>query len=655
MQSAIYAVSLFVILAPLLGAAIAGIAGKLIGRSRSHWITIILMALSFSGSIYIFGEIVLRGLPSVDQFIYTWGISGTYYLGIGILIDRLAAVMMMTVTFVSLLVHIYSIGYMKEDPGYSRFFAYMSLFTFFMLVLVAANNFLLLFFGWEGVGLVSYLLIGFWFQRESAAQGGLKAFVINRVGDFGFVLGIAGILAYFGVLDYQEVFRRAPEFIGVTIPITSHVQWSLITVICLLLFVGAMAKSAQLPLHIWLPESMEGPTPISALIHAATMVTAGVYMVARLSPLFELSEVALNVVLIVGATGALFLGVLALVQTDIKRVIAYSTMSQLGYMMAANGVSAFSAGIFHLMTHASFKALLFLAAGSVLIALHHEQDMRKMGGLRKYMPITYMMFLIGALALAAVPPFAGFYSKDAIIEAVKVANLPAAHYAYICLLLGAFVTALYIFRAFFMTFHGEERLSPHLQEHVQESSLVVIVPLIVLAIPSMLLGVLMADPMLYSSFPLLGDSVYVLPQYNFFNEVVLHYHGALNAALTAVFHWPFWLSLAGIVVAWIAYVQFPKLPHWCAQQLHFLYWVLINKYGFDALNEWFFVRGGRKLSSFFFNVADVKLIDGLFVDGSGREIMRISALLRRLQSGYLYHYALAMVLGLVVFLIWFWV
>ncbi len=655
MQSAIYTISLLIILLPLLGAAIAGIFGHFIGRAASHWVTILGVALSFMGSIYLFYAMVLGDVAPMDRFIYTWGISGSYYLGVGILVDQLTAVMITTVTFVSLLVHIYSIGYMKEDSGYQRFFAYMSLFTFFMLVLVMANNFLLLFFGWEGVGLVSYLLIGFWFQRESAAQGGLKAFVVNRVGDFGFILGIAGIVAYLGVLDYQEVFRRAPELINETLAITSHIHWSVITVICLLLFVGAMGKSAQLPLHVWLPESMEGPTPISALIHAATMVTAGVYMVARLSPLFELSAVALSVVLVVGASGALFLGIVALVQNDIKRVIAYSTMSQLGYMMAANGVSAFSAGIFHLVTHACFKALLFLAAGSVLIALHHEQDMRRMGGLRKYMPVTYLMFLIGALALAALPPFAGFYSKDAIIEAVQNANLPGARYAYTCLLWGAFVTALYIFRAFFLTFHTQERFDPHLREQVQETSAVVLVPLIVLAIPSMLLGILMAEPMLYNFFPLLGNSVLVLPQYNFFSQVIAEYHGTLNAALTSVFHWPFWFSVAGIFVAWLSYVRFPKFPAWCAERARLVYLILVNKYGFDAFNDWLFVRGGLKLSHFFFDFADVKLIDGILVDGSGREVTRLSALLRRLQSGYLYHYALAMVLGLILFLVWFFI
>ncbi|HVV68723.1 MAG TPA: NADH-quinone oxidoreductase subunit L [Gammaproteobacteria bacterium] len=653
MQQTIQTVVLIVIFVPLLGAAIAGIGGKLIGRSGAHWVTILGIAIAFCGALYLFGKMIVQGMPAYNTSLYTWAISGSIQLNVGFLIDRLTVVMMLTVTFVSLLVHIYSIGYMEGDSGYQRFFSYMSLFTFFMLMLVTANNFMLLFFGWEGVGLVSYLLIGFWFQKESAALGSLKAFIVNRVGDFGFILGIGAILAYFGSLDYAVVFNKASSLANATMTVFPHTHWSVITLICVLLFIGAMGKSAQIPLHVWLPESMEGPTPISALIHAATMVTAGVYMVARLSPLYEYSQTALSLVLIVGASGALFLGLIALVQNDIKRVIAYSTMSQLGYMMAANGVSAFSAGIFHLMTHACFKALLFLAAGSVIIALHHEQDMRKMGDLRKHMPITYLTFLIGALALAAIPPFAGFYSKDAIIEAVQSANIPGATYAYYCLLLGAFVTALYIFRAFFMTFHSGDRTDAKLRSHIHESRSVVIIPLIVLAIPSMLLGVLMAKPMLYNTqLSLLGGSIFVLPQYDFFVQAAAEFQGVFYAAAGAFLHLPFWFALLGVVCAWIAYVRFPGLPGVLRRKCHWLYWILMNKYGFDAFYRRVFVKGGLVLSHFFYNTGDMKLIDGVAVNGTGHEVSRISSWVRRLQSGYLYHYAFAMILGLFVFLVW---
>lgn len=645
-------IALLSILSPFFGGVIAGIVGKIIGDRASQWITILCVLVAFIASVYVFTELTMRGTSHFYGAIYTWGESGKFEFDMGIMIDRLSAIMMVVVTFVSLLVHIYSIGYMNGEPGYSRFFSYMSLFTFFMLVLVAANNFFLLFLGWEGVGLISYLLIGFWYQRESAAQGSLKAFVVNRVGDFGFIIGIAAVIGYFGSVDYATIFEMAPAFSNTTMTIMPGVECSVMTFICVFLFIGAMGKSAQLPLHVWLPESMEGPTPISALIHAATMVTAGIYMVARLSPMFELSQVALSMVLVIGATGALFLGILGLVQHDIKRVIAYSTMSQLGYMMAANGVSAFSASIFHLITHASFKALLFLAAGSVIVALHHEQDMRKMGGLRKYLPITYMTFLIGALALAAIPPFSGFYSKDSILEAVQQSHIPGAGYAYVCLLIGAFVTALYIFRAFFMTFHGTERLEPKWKDHIQESPMVIIMPLVLLAIPSMLLGILLIRPMIYHPFPLLGHSIYVLPEYNYLFKSVGHYEGALYYALNSFKHLPLWFAISGIFVAWISYVKLPGLPRIMAKRLHWLYQILINKYGFDIFNHWFFVRGGKKLSQFFYTVTDTQLIDQLLVNGSGREISRFSVWIRKLQSGYLYHYAFVMVLGLFIFLIW---
>lgn len=653
LQLSIPLITYIIIFAPLLGAAIAGIAGPVIGQRASHWTTIVGMALSLLCSLYVLVKIVLQGFPESHFILYTWGVSANYAFNVGFLVDRLTAIMMATVTFVSLLVHIYSIGYMKGDPGYQRFFSYMSLFSFFMLILVAADNFFLLFIGWEGVGLVSYLLIGFWFNKESAAQGGLKAFIVNRVGDCGFILGIAAIFVYFDSLDYLTIFNHAAALQSESISFLGT-NWSVITLICVLLFIGAMAKSAQLPLHIWLPESMEGPTPISALIHAATMVTAGVYMVARLSPVYELSQTALSMILVVGSAGALFLGILALVQNDIKRVIAYSTMSQLGYMMAANGASAFNAGIFHLMTHACFKALLFLAAGSVIIGMHHEQDMRKMGNLRKYMPITCLTFLIGALSMCAIPPFSGFYSKDAIIEVAKVAIMPGATFAYGCLLLGTYVTSLYTFRAFFMTFYSSERIDPKLRNHIKEPESSVLIPLIVLAIPSMVMGVLLVGPILSTGhFSLLGDSIYIAPQFNFIKIVMEEFHGGLMEALYAFTQLPFWFSVAGIFTAWIFYIKYPYLPEVLRKRMSFIYWILINKYGFDALNEWVFERGGKRLSNFFFNVADVKFIDGMLVDGSGHVVTRLAAWVRKLQSGYLYTYAFVMIIGLCAFLFWF--
>lgn len=654
MQLFIRMLTLITIFAPLLAAAIAGLAGHYIGRRGAHNITILGMLCSFICSCVIFSSIVLNGRPAAHLLLYTWGSSANFSFNVGLLIDRLTAVMMVTVTFVSLLVHVYSIGYMEEDSGYQRFFAYMSLFTFFMLLLVAADNFFVLFFGWEGVGLVSYLLIGFWYQRQAAAEGGLKAFIVNRVGDCGFILGIAAIFAYFHSLDYSTVFSQAAALQNTTFSILPNLHWSVITFICVLLFVGAMAKSAQFPLHVWLPESMEGPTPISALIHAATMVTAGVYMVARMSPLYELSETALSLVLVVGAGGALFLGMIALVQNDIKRVIAYSTMSQLGYMMAANGASAFSAGIFHLMTHACFKALLFLAAGSVIIGLHHEQDMRKMGNLRKYMPITCLTFLIGALAMSAIPPFSGFYSKDVIIEVVQLATIPGANFAYSCLLLGAFITPLYIFRAFFMTFFGNEKYPPKIQKHVKESPSYMVVPLILLAIPSMVIGLILAVPMLSNGrYSILGNTIFVAPQYNMLAEIMSHFPGVLYQTLDSFTHLPFWFSFTGIIAAWLFYVKYPLWPALIQHYLHFGYLILSKKYGIDTFYNWAFVRGAKRLSNFFYQVADMKIIDGFLVDGSGHAVVRFADRVRKLQTGYLYTYALVMMLGLLGFLAWF--
>lgn len=643
-------IALLVVFLPLVGSLIAGFLGKRIGIRASQAITILLMIGSFAGAVDIFNQVVFHG-NTWSGVIYTWADSGSFHFDVGFLIDQLTAIMMVVVTFVATLVHIYSIGYMKGDSGNQRFFCYMSGFTFAMLMLVTANNFVQLFFGWEGVGLVSYLLIGFWFEKESAAAGSLKAFLVNRVGDFGFLLGMAAILDYCGSLNYTTVFAKAATLAQTTINIFPNHPWSILTVICILLFVGAMGKSAQMPLHVWLPESMEGPTPISALIHAATMVTAGVFMVARMSPLFELSSVSLSVVMIVGATGALLLGLLAFVEFDIKRVIAYSTMSQLGYMMAANGASAFNAGIFHLMTHACFKALLFLAAGSVIIAMHHEQDLRKMGNLKKYLPITYITFLIGALALAAVPPTAGFFSKDAVIDAVHHSTIIGSEYSYVVLLIGAFVTAYYIFRAFFMAFHTKEKMDEHTRSHLKEHW-VMLLPLILLAIPSLVLGVYVAKPMLYDSPGFLGNSVTVLPQYNVLAQMGANFHGVWHQVKDCIYTLPFWFSIAGIFSAWFMVIIAPQLQTVFATRFSWLRRLLLAQYGFDMFNNWFFVRGSRVMSQFFFHTGDLKIIDAGLVNGSGRGVSRISSWLRKLQSGYLYHYVFVMIIGLLGLLIW---
>ncbi len=639
------------VLAPLLGSLIAGLGAKRIGRSGAHWVTIILMAVSFLCSLWIFKRVVFDG-DSFYGTIYTWAISGSFQFNVGFMIDNLTSVMMVIVTFISLVVHIYSVGYMSDDPSYQRFFSYMSLFTFMMLMLVTANNFFQLFFGWEGVGLVSYLLIGFWYTKESAAAGSLKAFLINRAGDFGFILGIAAILDYFGSLDYHSVFSAANQVSQTTITIFPGTSWSIITVVCILLFIGAMGKSAQMPLHVWLPESMEGPTPISALIHAATMVTAGVFMVARMSPLYEFSHVALSVVLVIGATTALLTGLLAFVEFDIKRVIAFSTMSQLGYMMAADGASAFSAGIFHLLTHACFKALLFLSAGSVIIAMHHEQDLRKMGNLKKYLPMTYAMFLIGALSLSAIPPFAGFYSKDSIIDAVHHSGIVGAEYAYWCLLIGAFVTGYYIFRAFFMAFHTEEKIDPHLRGKIKETPWTMRAPLWALAIPSVFLGAVLIHWILYQIPGLLGSSIYVLPHYNVLAVLSNDFHGAIRMAVHSVVTTPFWFSAFGIMLAWFNVIVSPKIPVLLQRYFPWLHRILVEKYGFDALNWVVFVRGGRTVSNFFYRVGDLKILDQFIVEGTGKNTTRIAQWMRRLQSGYLYHYVFVMILGLLAFLIW---
>lgn len=647
--------SLIIVLLPLFGAIIAGFFRNQIGRIGAHSVTIAGVGISLLLSIYVAIMIFSGMQESINVNLYTWASGANvfpYAFHIGFLIDPLTVIMLVIVNFVSFLVHIYSIGYMADDDGNQRFFSYISLFTFMMLMLVTANNFLQLFFGWEGVGLVSYLLISFWYTKESAIQGGLKAFMVNRVGDFGFILGIAMVFAYVGSLDYATVFRSANILASQNIELFSGHPWSVITVTCLLLYVGAMGKSAQIPLHVWLPESMEGPTPISALIHAATMVTAGVFMIARISPLIELSPVALTVVLVIGATGALFTGILALVMNDIKRVIAYSTLSQLGYMMVAMGASAFSAGIFHLLTHACFKALLFLGAGSVILGMHHEQDMRKMGGLWRKMPITYVTFVIGCLALCAVPPFAGFYSKDTIIEAAKLTEIPGGTYAYYCVAIGAMVTALYTFRSLFMTFHGEPRMDELTWSHVHESPMVVWLPLVLLAIPSVIVGYILYMPMLFNSPALLSKSLFVLPQHDVLAEIGKEVSSSWKSALHAPTSIIFWLTLAGIFIAWVCYILRPTIPQKLALHFSWIYRLLLNKYGFDAFNNLVFVRGAKALGRFFYRTGDQTLIDGLIVNGSTRSLRWFAQKGTAMQSGYLYHYATFMILGLFVFLCW---
>jgi len=646
---------LFLVFAPLVGSIVAGLFRKQIGRAGAHSVTIAGVGLSFILSVFVAAQILSGNVETLNVNLYNWASGGTYFpysFDIGFLIDPLTVIMLVIVTFVSLLVHIYSIGYMVDDPGYQRFFSYISLFTFMMLMLVTANNFLQLFFGWEGVGLVSYLLIGFWYDKESAIEGSLKAFLVNRVGDFGFILGIGMVLAYTGSLDYETVFKTGSVLANQTIQLYTGHNWSVLTVTCLLLFVGAMGKSAQVPLHVWLPESMEGPTPISALIHAATMVTAGVFMVARISPLIEYSTTALSFILVIGATGALFTGILALVMNDIKRVVAYSTLSQLGYMMVGMGASAYSAGMFHLLTHACFKALLFLGAGSVIIGMHHEQDMRKMGGLWFKMPITYVTFVIGSLALCAIPPFAGFYSKDTIIEAAKTSEIIGSSYAYFCVAAGAMVTAMYTFRSLFMTFHGKPRMDEHTFSHVHESPAVVWMPLVILAIPSVIIGYILFMPMLYNTPTLLAKSLFVLPEHNVLAEMAHEISSPLQLALHAPFTLTFWLTMAGILVAWLCYIAFPSVPAILASRFSIIYRILVDKYGFDSFNNIVFVRGSKALGRFFYGFGDQKLIDGFFVNGTGRTIRWFARKGRNFQSGYLYHYATVMVLGLFVFLCW---
>ena len=644
------AIYLTIAFAPLASAVIAGLFGKSIGKAGAHGITILGVGISCVLSFYVLYQILINGQAPFNGPVYTWLVSDGVTMDVGFLIDRLSAMMMAVVTFVSLMVHVYTIGYMHDDPGYQRFFSYISLFTFSMLMLVMSNNFLQLFFGWEAVGVVSYLLIGFWYTRPTAIFASLKAFLVNRIGDFGFVLGIAAVLRYTGSLDYATVFSHAGQIAAAQIHIGSTIAWPAITFTCICLFVGAMGKSAQVPLHVWLPDSMEGPTPISALIHAATMVTAGIFMVARMSPLFELSETALSMVLIIGSTTAFFMGLLGIVNNDIKRVIAYSTLSQLGYMTAALGVSAYSAGIFHLMTHAFFKALLFLAAGSVIMAMHHEQDMRKMGGLKKYMPITYWTCLVGALALIGFPGTSGFFSKDALIDAVHESHRVGSPYAYFCVLTGVFVTALYTFRMFFMTFHGKPRMDHHTEEHLHESPWVVTVPLILLAIPSALIGWFTVEPMLFGGY--FNGAIHVIPA----NDVLAHlgeeFRGPGAFVLSAFTALPVWLAALGVLTAWWFFLKRPDLADAAERRFKWLHTILADKYGFDWFNEHVIVPAARNLGGGLWRFGDQIMIDDGLVNGSARTVGWLGSVMRYAQSGYLYHYAFAMILGLSAFLMW---
>lgn len=644
-------VFLAIVLSPLAGSLIAGLLGKKIGNAWAHRAAILGVGVAFVLSGYAL-KISLETGASYNLNWYTWASFEGLSFRLGFLVDRLSALMMVVVTFVSLMVHVYTIGYMRDDPGYCRFFSYIALFTFSMLMLVMANNFLQLFFGWEAVGLVSYLLIGFWFKRESAVFANLKAFLVNRVGDFGFLLGIAAVLYYFGSLDYVTVFSRVPSVVnvGTTLHLFGY-DCSVVTLIALLLFVGAMGKSAQIPLHVWLPDSMEGPTPISALIHAATMVTAGVFMVARMSPIYEYSEVALSFILVMGALTAILMGLVGIVQNDIKRVIAYSTLSQLGYMMVAQGVSAYAAGMFHLMTHAFFKALLFLAAGSVILGMHHEQDIRKMGNLKKYMPITYLTAWVGGLALIGFPLFSGFYSKEMIIEAVHLSKRAGAGFAYCAVVAGVFVTALYTFRMFFLVFHGKERMDEHTRLHIHESPWVVWVPLVMLALPALGIAWFTVEPLLFQDF--WKESIFVLPQNNVLRSLSHHYHGVLAYAEHAISTLPFLLAFLGLCLAWFVYGRDSKISAIVKKILAWPHFVLENKYGFDIFNQLVLAKGSLKIGNFFWRTGDIKLIDGWLVNGSARAVGGVAVKLRSMQTGYLYRYVLAMLFGVLAFMLWF--
>jgi NADH-quinone oxidoreductase subunit L len=678
---------LWIALLPLVASVIAGLFGRFIGRQPAAILTILGVGASCLLSLLVFKQLIFDHAQVFNAPVYTWLVSDGIRMSIGFLVDPLTVMMMVVVTFVSLCVHVYTIGYMADDPGYQRFFSYISLFTFAMLMLVMSNNFLLLFFGWEAVGLVSYLLIGFWYTRPTAIFANMKAFLVNRVGDFGFLLGIAGVVYFTGSLQYTDAFAAVDRIAGEHITILSGHDWNALTVICICLFIGAMGKSAQMPLHVWLPDSMEGPTPISALIHAATMVTAGIFMVARMSPLFEGSDAALSFVLVIGATTALFMGFLGIIQNDIKRVVAYSTLSQLGYMTVALGVSAYSAGVFHLMTHAFFKALLFLAAGSVIIGMHHDQDIRNMGGLRKYMPITWITSLVGSLALIGTPFFSGFYSKDSIILAAEHSQIWGAKYAYLAVLAGVFVTAFYSFRMYFLVFHGPERFRnkpfPAEQDHAagdahghddhghdahkddhghadahgtvhepHESPAVVWVPLVLLAIPSILIGGLTVTSMLgghYFDGAILVD----LEKHPAMEHVAEDAKSALHMGLHAFLSLPLYLAALGVFLAWLFYLKKPGLPAVIAARLKPLQWVLERKYGFDWFNENVLARSSRGLGTLLWKVGDKAIIDGAAVNGSALTVGWLAGIVRRVQTGFLYSYAFWMVIGLALLLGWF--
>lgn len=678
---------LTIVLAPLFGAIVAGLFRNQVGRVGAHSVTILGVGISCVLSLYVLYLHAFEGAPVYNETVYTWMVSDGLRMEVGFLVDRLTAMMMGVVTFVSLMVHIYTIGYMEHEEGYERFFSYIALFTFSMLMLVMSNNFLQLFFGWEAVGLVSYLLIGFYFKRETAIFANMKAFLVNRVGDFGFILGIAAVAMYFDSLDYHEVFAAAPQFSEATISLWGDSSVSLMTVICILLFIGAMGKSAQVPLHVWLPDSMEGPTPISALIHAATMVTAGIFMVARMSPLYELSETALTFVLVIGATTAFFMGLIGIVQNDIKRVVAYSTLSQLGYMIAALGASAYAAGLFHLMTHAFFKALLFLGAGSVIIGMHHDQDIRNMGGMRKYMPITHWTALLGSLALIGFPGFSGFFSKDAIIEAVHHSQIAGAGYAYVLLVIGVFITALYSFRMYFIVFHGEgprnfhahhhdehheaveadadkdpeaqeegqedAEAQMHHEEHAHpvphESPWVVTVPLILLAIPSVFIGYLTVGPMVFGDY--FDGVLTVAAVHDTLGQI--EFHGAFGFMTHAFFTLPLYLALGGLGVAWFVYTKKPEIARNLAIKFDWFHFMLDRKYGFDEFNQAVFAGGSKLLGKFLWVVGDRTLIDGIAVNGSAQSVGKLAAFVRFVQTGMLYHYAMAIIVGLLLLLGWF--
>lgn len=649
-------------LAPLVGAVVAGLFGKQVGRRGAHTVTILGVLISLIISVMTLQSVVQDG-ARFNQTIYEWMTLGGLKMEVGFMIDGLSAMMMCVVTFVSLMVHIYTIGYMEEDPGYQRFFSYISLFTFSMLMLVMSNNMLQLFFGWEAVGLMSYLLIGFWYTKPTAIFANMKAFLVNRVGDFGFILGIGLLVAYGGSLNYTETFAKAGELAAIKFP---GQDWMMLTVACICLFIGAMGKSAQFPLHVWLPDSMEGPTPISALIHAATMVTAGIFMVSRFSPLFELSDTALNFIMVIGAITALFMGFLGIIQNDIKRVVAYSTLSQLGYMTVALGASAYSVAVFHLMTHAFFKALLFLGAGSVIIGMHHDQDIRNMGGLRKYMPITWITSLLGSLALIGTPLFSGFYSKDSIIEAVHASHLPAAGFASFAVLAGVFVTAFYSFRMYFLVFHGKEHFhhKPFPGEHdhhddhghghdhtPHESAWVVTVPLILLAIPSVVIGYLTIQPMLFGDF--FKDAIFVNHDvHHAMGELAENFHGAAAMAGHAFKTLPLWLAFAGVVTAYVFYMVAPQIPATIARVFRPIVTILENKYYMDWFNENVLARAARMIGTGLWKVGDQGIIDGVVINGGARTVGGIAGLVRLVQTGHLYWYALVMILGVVGLMTW---